>query len=99
MPEGIEVIGSLKDAGQEGALGQIELVYVLAEVCLRGLAESVNGEAAALAQVHLVGVHLKDLLFREAVFELKGDDDLDDLALEALLRREKEVFRQLHGKR
>ena len=33
------------------------------------------------------------------MFELKGDGDLDHLALEALLRREKEVLRQLHGQR
>ena len=33
------------------------------------------------------------------MFELKGDDDLDELSFEALLRREKEVFRQLHGQR
>ena len=33
------------------------------------------------------------------MFELEGDDDLDDLALDALFRREKEAARQLHGER
>ena len=41
-------------------------------------------KAAALAEVDLVGVHLEDLLLGEAMFELKGDDDLDQLALDAL---------------
>ena len=75
------------------------MAHVLAEVGLRGLAESVDGKAAALAQVDLVGVHLEDLLFIEAMFELESDDDLDELPFEALLRREKEVLRQLHGQR
>jgi hypothetical protein len=32
-------------------------------------------------------------------FELEGDDDLDELALDALFRREEEAARQLHGER
>ncbi len=99
MAEGIEAVGPLNDAGQQRALGQIELAHILAEVGLRGLAESVDGKAAALAQVDLVGVHLEDLLLVEAVFELERDDDLDHLALDALLGREKEAARQLHGQR
>ena len=31
------------------------------------------------------------------MLELKGNDDFDDLALDALFRREKEAARQLHG--
>jgi hypothetical protein len=50
MAEGIEVVGPLNDAGQQRALGQVELAHILAEVGLRGLAESVDGEAAALAR-------------------------------------------------
>ena len=99
MAEGIEVIGPLNHARQQRAFGQIELAHILAEVGLRRLAEAVDGKAAALAQVDLVGVHLEDLLLGEAVFKLEGDDDLDELALDALLRREKEAARQLHGQR
>ena len=35
MVEGVEVAGPLNDAGQESALGQIELIDVLAKVDLR----------------------------------------------------------------
>src|SRR5207249_246863 len=57
--------------------------------------DSVDLIAAAVAEVHLVGVHLEDLLLVEAGFELERDEDLDHLPLEALLRREKEILRQL----
>ena len=87
MAEGIEVVGPLDDAGEQRALGQIELAHIFAEVGLRRLAEAVDGEAAALAEVDLVGVHLEDLLLGEAMLELEGDDDLGELALDALLGR------------
>ena len=99
MAVGREVIGPLDHAGQQRAFGEIELAHVLAEVGLRGFAESVDREAAALPEVDLVGVHLEDLLLAEAVFELEGDDDLDDLALDALFGSEEEAARQLHGER
>ena len=73
---GIEVAGALDHAGEQGALGEIELAEVFAEVGLGGFAEAVDGEAAALAEVDLVGVHLEDLLLVEAGFELEADDDL-----------------------
>ncbi len=56
---------------------RVELAEVFAEEGLGGFAEAVDGEAAALAEVDLVGVHLEDLLLVEAGFELEGDDDLD----------------------
>ena len=81
MAEGIEVVRALDDARQHGALGQIELADILAEVGLRSLAEAIDREAAALAQVDLVCVHLEDLLLGEAMFELEGDEDLVSLRL------------------
>ena len=71
------------------------LLHVLAEVGLRGLAEAIDGEAAALAEIDLVGVHLEDLLLVEAVFELEGDDDLDDLALECVCSGERKKPRPI----
>ncbi len=97
MMEGIEVAGPLDDAGQECALGQVELAHVLAEVDLRCLAEAVDGEAAALAQRNLVGVHLEDLLLVEAVFELEGNDDLRDLVPNGACVGDDEQLGQLHG--
>ena len=99
MAERIEVVRPLQNPGKHRALGQVKLMHVFAEVSLRCLAESVDGKAAALSEIHLVRVHFKNLLLVVAMFEMKGDGDLDHLALEAFLRREKEVLRQLHGQR
>ncbi len=94
---GVEAAGALDDAGDQGALGGVELAEVLAEEGLGGLAEAIDGEAAALAEVNLVGVHLEDLLLGEAGFELKGDQDLFELAGVAAFGREEEAARELHG--
>ena len=69
----VEAAGALDHAGEQGALGEIELAEVFAEVGLGGLTEAVDGVGAALAEVDLVGVHLEDLLLVEARFELEGD--------------------------
>ncbi len=66
MAVGVEVVGALDDAGEQGALGEVELAEVFAEEGLGGFAEAVDGEGAALAEVDLVGVHLEDLLLGEA---------------------------------
>ncbi len=99
MPEGAQPIRALDDACQQRALRQVELAHILAKVGLRSLAEAINRKAAALAKVDLVGIHLKNLFLAEAMFELKGDHNLDQLALDAPLRREKESPRQLHRQR
>ena len=72
---------------------------IFTEVGPGGFAEAVDGEGAVLAEVDLVGVHLEDLLLGEAMFELEGDNDLDELAFELLLRGKKEAARELHGER
>ena len=97
MAVGIEASGRLDGAGEECALGEVELLKVFAEEGLSGLAEAVDGVAAALAEVDLVGVHLEDLLLVEAIFELEGDEDLDELALDAFFGREEEILRELLG--
>ena len=76
---------------------QIELAEVFPEEDLRGFAKAIDVVAAAMAEVHLVGIHLEDLLLIEASFELEGDQDLDHLSLDALLRREEEASRELLG--
>ena len=71
----------------------------LAEVGLRGLAEARDSVAAALPHGDLVGVHLEDLLLVEARFELVGDHDFLQLALDLLVGRKEESARELlrHG--
>ena len=90
---GIAVAGALEHAGEEGAFGEVELLEVFAEEGLCGFAEAVDVVAAAVAEVDLVGVHLEDLLLVEARFELEGDHDFGELALEVLVRREEEAAR------
>jgi len=97
MLVGREVVGPLDHASEESGLGEIELAEVFSEVSLRGFTEAINGEAAALAKVDLVGIHLEDLFLVEAGFELEADDNLAEFAGEALLRREKESACQLLG--
>ena len=104
MTERIEVVGPLNNAGEHGGFRNIESVDVFAEVGLRCLAETVDGERATLAQVDFIGVNLKDLLFAEARFQLKGDDDLAELVADHLdptgtVRRHKEQLGELHGER
>ena len=78
-------------------LRQVQLLHVFAEVGLRCLAKAVDGKASLLPQWDLVGIELKDLLLVEAVLQLEGDGNLDDLALQALLRRQEEAAGELHG--
>ena len=80
MTEGIEVVGALNDAGQQCALGQVELAHILAEVGLRRFTEAVDGKAAALAEWNSLAYISKICFFVEAVLKLEGDDDLDDFA-------------------
>ncbi len=99
MTIGIEAAGALDHASEEGCLGGVDLFEVFVEECLRRLAEAVDVVAAAVAQIDLVGVHLEDLLLGEAGLELEGDEDLDELALDAALGREEDAARELHGER
>ena len=67
MAVGVEVAGALDDAGEQWRTRRVSSWReVLAEEGLRGFAEAVDGEGAALAEVDLVGVHLEDLLLVEA---------------------------------
>jgi hypothetical protein len=85
-----EIVGPLDHPGEECAFRQVKLAHVFAKVGLRGLAESVDGETAALAKVDLVGVELEELLLVEAVLQLESNDDLDDFPFDAFLGSEKE---------
>ena len=89
----------LNHAGKHRALRQVQLPHVFAEVGLRRLAKAVDGKASLLPQRNFVGIELKDLLLVEAVFQLESDGNLDDLALQPLLRCQEEAARELHGER
>ena len=95
VPVGGEVIGPLHHSCQQGTLGQVQLLQVLAEVGLCRLAEPIDGKRTALPQVDLVGIHLEDLLLGKATLELVRDHDLGDLARDRLFRRKKKTTSQL----
>ena len=99
MPVGIQPARALDHPRQQRAFGQVELPYILAEIRLRRLAESVDRETPLLPERNLIGVHLEDLLLVEPALQLEGDDDLDQLALDPLLRSQEEAARQLHRQR
>src|SRR6185437_7721103 len=99
VPVWIQAAGALDKTGKQSGLRQCELAHILAKKGLRRLAESVHRKAAALPQRNLVRIKLKNLLLGEAMLELKGDNDLKELALERALRRKEKFLRQLHRQR
>src|ERR1700749_1985650 len=96
MAVGIAIAWTLDHPGQTRALGEVQLPHVFAKVSLCGLAEAVDGKAPLLSQRNLVGIDLEDLLLVKAILQLEGDGNLDDLAFESLLRRQKEAACKLN---
>ncbi len=74
-----------------GGLGDGQLLGVLAEVKPRGLLDAVG----AVPEVDLIRIELEDLVLREILLDLDGQEGLVDLAAEALLRREEDLFGEL----
>ncbi len=66
-------------AASVAASGSVSELKVFPEIRLRRFAESADREAAAVAEIHLIAVHLEDLLFGELLFELQGDHDFGRL--------------------
>src|ERR1700679_267343 len=92
----IAIAWTLDHPGQERALGEVQLPHVFAKVGLRRLAEAVDGKAPLLSQRNLVRIDLEDLLLVEAILQLEGDGNLDDLPPESLVLRQKEAAWKLH---
>ena len=99
MVEGIVERRVLDGAGQLRGFRNVDLAEILAEKDFGRLAEAVDAEGAARAQVDLVGVILEDLLLAELLLELQGDDDLGRLGGPALVLLQEEVLGQLHAQR
>jgi len=95
MTIGIAIAWVLKQPSEHGALGDVELTKRLAEEGLRRLAEAVNLVTSDVAKIHLIGVHLEDLLLVEASLELEGDHNLPQLASDLFFGREEEAASEL----
>lgn len=90
-----DVVGRLRQACDQRGLSGVELPDVLAEVEPRRLLHAVP----AVTEEDLVDVEGHDLLLGQRLLEPAREDDLLDLALERLLRREQERLDHLLGDR
>ena len=95
----IVVIRVSGDPGERRRLMSVEIADVLSKVRLRGLAKTVDAEAAALAHADLVAVVFEDFVFRKLLLELEGDHHLSGFTLPVLSLIEPEFARELHAER
>src|SRR5215470_1697135 len=93
------VIGCANDSGEVCIFRQAKLAHVFSEVRHAGLGESTNAEAAPVAQIHFIGIHLEDLLFAKALLELQRNEGLGQLPAPVAVRGKEESPRHLHGNR
>src|SRR5215469_4465597 len=91
--------GPLNDSGKQGRFRQRQILYIFAEIGARGLGKTADGKGSALSQRNPVGVNLKDLLFRELLLQLDGDEHLGQLPLDGPFRGQEKPPRELHGQR
>ena len=66
----IIVVGTVDDASQHRCFGQIQLACMLAVIILRSLLDA--ADIAGSAEVHLVQIHLEDLLLVGLLLQLLG---------------------------
>src|SRR5882757_9569372 len=95
MPDRRVELRSLRQTTQQSRLRQRQIAYMLAEVKLRSRFEPIR----SMPQVDLVRIELEDLRLRKPPLNLHRQKDLLQLPRVGLLRREKEVSRQLHRQR
>src|SRR5581483_3699067 len=87
--------GALNQARQQSRVRQGYLAEILSEIHLRALAESVNAEAALIAEINRVGVILENLLLGQLLLELHRDQSFRDFSAPAALRAQPQRARQL----
>ena len=98
-----QIAGSLNDAGDQSRFGRSDIFQVFVEIGLRCLRKSTDGERAALAQIHPIGIKLEDLLLAELLLHLQRNQHFRELALDrllvmpGLLRSDEEGPGKLHG--
>jgi len=90
---GVEHGRRLRNAGQEGRLGQGQLVQALAEIHFRGCRYPV----CPLAEENLVQVKGKDLLLGKRLLDLQGEQEFPGLADKGALGCQEIGSRQLLG--
>jgi hypothetical protein len=83
--------GRLDEPREKRRLFDREIARMLAEVPARGRLDAVE----AIAEVHLVQVHLEDVVLGVDALDVRGEDDLLQLAAERLVAREEALAREL----
>ena len=84
------------DSGQKCRLTWLDFADVLAEICLGRFAETSNREAAAIAEINVVGVELENLLLRKALVRFPPPSDFLYLAAPFALGGKEKRPRHLH---
>ena len=97
MTAGIVKGGPLDERDQQGRLGNAQLPQFTVVVETAGEPEAMDGAAAVLAQVDLVGVGLQDIFLWIAQLQEDGHEGLVDLPLQAPLVRQIKILDQLLG--
>ena len=91
------VVGTraLDEPGEQGGLGDGELLGGLAEIAAGGLADS----PGAVAEIDLIQIEVEDLVLAELLLDPAREDDLTHLALVGALRSEQQALDHLLGDR
>ena len=90
-------IGGADDAGKKGSFADGDIANIFIEVGQRSFGKAMNGEAAAIPEVDLIGVEFENLLLGKTVLEFESHHGFRDLAAPGPLRGKEKAPRQLHG--
>ena len=90
------MIGCADDATEECSFAEAEIAHVFSEVSLRRFAKSSNRKAAAISEIDLIGVELKDLLLREAMIDFDRHQNFFHLTAPLSLGGEEKAASHLH---
>ena len=85
----------LRQPGQNGAFGQVQLIDRFAEIVFRSGLHAI----CPVAQINLVKIKIKDILFAEDFIDAVGQDGFLDFALVTALRCQQKAFGHLLGDR
>ena len=78
------------------ALRQIQLANIFVEIGLGRLSDAIDSEGAITAQVNEIAISFENLVLRELVLQMDGDQRFFDFAFPALVATEAKIASQLH---
>ena len=90
-------IGGADNTGEKGGLVHGDIANVFIEIGERAFGKAVDGKAAAIAEINLVGVELENLLLVKTVLEFDSHNGFRHLTAPGTLGGKEEAARKLHG--